>query len=115
ALGEIQRVQPQLVGFGIDQGQACIVVVDHAAQAGGSGGEESAKVEVRYQGVVDFEQQAQPVALASQLLLVGPGVLVVERVVHGDRHLPDDEQQELDIGLAVSSKLRAPYPHRAEP
>ena len=48
-------------------------------------------------GVVDFEQRAQPVALALQLFLVGARGFVVEGVIHGDGHLAGHLLHEFDV------------------
>ena len=82
-------------------------MVNHAAQGGGNRVEQGAQVELRNHGVVDFQQNAQPVALLRQLPLVGLRALEIERVVHGHGDLPRHLLQECDFDFAVMVR-RAP-------
>ena len=46
--------------------------------------------------------------------MVRPGILIVEGVIDGHGDLPGYKHQELDVGLTVSARLRAPDPERPQ-
>ncbi len=64
--------------------------------------------------IVHLEQQAQPVALARQLLLVNLGVLRVQRVIHRHGHLRRNLLEKFKVGGIVSTGLNRTEPHRSD-
>jgi hypothetical protein len=81
-------------------------VVHDAAQAAGDSVEELPLIEGGNDGVVDFEQQAQTIAVARELLLVDLGPFEIERVVHGQGHLAGNLLHEIDFGRGRSGKAQ---------
>jgi hypothetical protein len=58
AFGEIQRMNPELVGFPVVKGEADVGELHDLMQARSDRGKELAQIEFRDHGVVHFEQQA---------------------------------------------------------
>ena len=71
----------------VEEQQAAAVVLNDASQTGADRHEHLLHAEVRHDGVVDLEQQLQPIALALELPLRRLRALVVEDVVHGNGDL----------------------------
>ena len=65
-------------------------------------------------GVVDFQQKSHVVPFVCQLLLGRLGALVVQHVVHGDRHLVRHLLHEVELCFLIGSPLQAPESHRAQ-
>ena len=95
--------------------EARVLVRDDAPDHGGHRAEERAELEVRHQGVVDLEEQAQPIALLRELALRRLGRLVVQHVVDRQRDLARERPQEGD-DLPVEGVLFQAREHqRADP
>ena len=114
-LGEIQRVQTQLVGGRFEKREAGVLVVHHPFERGGDSLEQIVQVEVGDHGVGHFQQHAQAVALPAQLLLVGLGVLEIEGIVHGQRHLGGDAPEEFQIVQGIRSQPDASEAQHTHP
>ena len=97
ALGEIQHVEAEGADFGIVDQQAGVVEAEGAAERCGDGLEQGLAGEAAHHGIVDFEQGAEAVALAGELLFVGAGGLVVERVIDRHGHLAGHLLHEFDV------------------
>ena len=115
ALGEIERLQAKLLGSRIIKRQAGVFVIHHAPQAGGYGGKQLPQVERGDECVVDFQEQAQTVALAREFLLVDLGILKVQGIVDGDGHLRGYLLEELKVGGVVGTHLDRAQCHGAHP
>ena len=88
--------------------QAGVIQPEGAPQRGGDRLEQGLCREAGDHRVVDFEQRAQAVALALELILVGARRFVIERVVHRDGHLPRHLLHEFDVFVRVGARpLRA--------
>jgi len=53
---EIERMQPQSIGRDIEQGQACVVMMNHSSQRRDDAAKKVAKLAAGDQDVVDVEQ-----------------------------------------------------------
>ena len=100
---EIEHLQPQGLGVGLVDHQADVIQPEGAAQRGGDRLEERLGIEAAHHRVIDFEQGAQPVALARQLLFVCLRRFIIQRIVHRHGHLPRHLLHELYIlrGIGV--------------
>ena len=101
AVRKIEHVQAQGAGFGVVDQQAGVVQAEGAAQGRGDGLKQLARRQAADHRVVDFEQRAQAVALARQLLFVGRGRFRVERVIHRHGHLARHLPHEFDVFRGV--------------
>ena len=89
------------IPLGIIQSQTDVFMMQDAAKRIRNRGEKSLGIEIGNDGVVDLEQNAQAVALIRKLLLILLGAFVIERIIHGDGHLPRYLLHEIDIRFAI--------------
>jgi len=74
-------LQVEGLALGIVDEEAGVIEAEAAAEGAGDGSEELAGFEAGDDGVVDFEEGAQAVALAGELGFVGEGGFGVEGVI----------------------------------
>src|SRR5439155_1150727 len=112
---KIEGVNSQCFRGGIKQGQAGVVVVNDALEAGNDAREKFGEFAARNQDVVDFEQHAETVALTRQLLLVGLRRFQIQRIVHRYRYLTGDALHELEFRVGDALRNGVPETHGPEP
>ena len=113
--GELDRPHVERLLLVVVDRQAGVLVRDDAAQAFGDGAEERARLERRGDGVVDVEQELQPIAVVAQLALGLFRRLVMQRVVDCERDLAGELLQESDLGGREGVRMAAGNAETAEP
>ena len=83
--------------LGLVEQKAAAIMLNDALKRCADRREDVVHVQMRDDGVVHFEQQLVPIALACELKLCRAGALVVQNVVHGDRHLLGHLLHEADF------------------
>ena len=103
----------QKAGYGIEQRQAGIVMVNHPLQCGHDSPKQLWKLQTVDQHIVHFQQNAQPVALPCQLRLVSLRGFQVQRVVHRYRNLAGHPLHELQLTVGNALRRQTPESHRS--
>src|SRR4029077_15426415 len=102
---EIERAHTEPVGLRVEQGQTCVFMLKHTPQAAGNYLKELKQIESRNERVIHLEQHAQTVPLSSQLLLISPCCLEVQRVIHGDGHLARHLLHEVNLTAVIMMRF----------
>ena len=88
--------------------------MDDAFERGNYAGEELRKLAAGDEDIVDFEQHAEAVAFAGELLLISLRRFQIERVVHGYRYLARDALHELQFRVGSALRDRVAEAQSAE-
>src|SRR5207253_10608661 len=78
--GEIECMNFQQAGVGIEKRQAGVIVMNDTLECGNDTSKNFRDLAADHQNVVDLQENAQAVALAGELRLVGLRILEIERV-----------------------------------
>ena len=113
-LRHFQHMAPVLAGVGLVQHEAAAVVLNHLLQRRADRREHGVHVQVRDDGVVHFEEQAEAIALARELALHRTGALFVQNVVDGDRNLLGHFLHEGDLVVLIVMFVQAAESHGAQ-
>src|SRR5229473_3238503 len=95
--GKIECVNFEQTGFGIEEREAGVVMVNDALESLDDAPEEFRNFTAGDQDVVDFEKNLEAVALARELRLIGLGSLKIEGVIDCDGDLAGDALHELRV------------------
>ena len=95
AARKIERMNFQQAGGGIEEREAGVVMVNDAFEGGNDAAENFGDLAADHQNVVNLQENAQAVAFAGKLRLVGLRILEIERVVDGHGDLAGDALHEL--------------------
>ena len=104
AAGKVERVDAQGLPGLVVQRNTQVILVQDRPQRLRDLLEETAEVELADQGVVDVEQEPQPVALLGEVALGGLGALIVEDVVHGHGHEARDLGEQLQVARVIGPR-----------
>ncbi len=105
---KLERPHVEPAPLRVVDSHAGVVVGHDAAETAGDLAEECASVEVRDERVVNLEEQLEAVTFRCQLL-------VMERIVDGERNLARELLQEVDVGVAERVIVPAAEAESAEP
>ncbi len=111
---EIQRVNAQPVCSAIEQGQAGVVMMNHASESRNDAAKQVAQLAAGDEHIVYIQQDLKAIALLGQFLLGGLRRFEVERVVHGHGNLCRDALHELNIRIGNGLRTNPSKTHGAK-
>src|SRR5579883_1573643 len=112
---QIQGVNFQQAGGGIEQGQAGVVVLEHGLEGRDDALEDRGGITSADEEIVDIEENLQAITFTGQLLLIGFGSFEIKGVVDRDGNLGGDALHELDFQFADALRHEASKDQGAEP
>src|SRR5579864_4261364 len=112
---KIESPHAQPIGSRFGQRQACIFMMQNAAEATSDYVKQLAEIESGDQRIINLQQHTQAVPLTSQLLLIIAYGLEVQRVIDSDGHLPRDLLHEIDFAAIIVMRFKLSKAHGSKP
>jgi len=101
-------------GLGVAERETGVVVVDDALESLYDAAEKFGDFATGDEDIVDFEENLEAIALASELRLIGLGSLKIKGIIDGNGYLAGDALHELEFGVGDALGDEAAEAHGAE-